>query len=99
MSVIQVVNAGKIVTTGVASANTTLPTNADNTTRYVRLVATAGCYIRFGDGATTVSSANGLLLAPNFPEVFATGGLKNIAYIDGPGASVTLNMTPVEQAL
>lgn len=87
----------KTVTTGVASANTTLPTHADGTpAKLVRITVSGGCYVAFGDSGVTAASATGMLLTAGASEVFVTIGRTHIAHIDGPGASVTVNLTPID---
>lgn len=98
MKLIHITQNGKSVTSGVATANTTLPTQADGLVRMVRVSTSGRCYIKFGVAGVTVSSADGILMVPGEVETFAVPGMTHVAYIDGPDASVNVNLAPVESA-
>lgn len=86
---------GKSATSGAASANTTLPVEADGLTRLCRVTVSGRCYIKFGVAGVTVAASDGILMVPQQSEVFAVTGVTHIAYIDGPDAGVVINLVPV----
>lgn len=96
--IVQITQNGKTVSTGASSANTTLPLLPAGDCRYVRVAVSARCYIKFGVSGVTVSASDGILMVPGTPEVFAVVGQTHVAYIDGPDATVSVNLAPVDSA-
>lgn len=95
-SSITVTKRGVTLATGAASASIPIPTNsAGEVPQYVRLSATAGCYVGVSNGAGT-AAAGDLLVQPgdSIPRL-RTRGLTHINAIQVSAAGV-LQISPLE---
>lgn len=98
---ITVVNAGTTITTGAASANAAVPNAGDGTpARYVRVSATAACYVRLGKDNTVTASNTGILVQPADAVILMvpvqSSGTPYIAAIQESAAG-KCNVVPLEQ--
>lgn len=86
---------GKTVTTGAATASTTLPIDsAGNNPRYIRVSATTESYINLGNSSVTATT-NNVLIQPADCLIMAVSGTTYIAYIQGT-TSGKLNVLALE---
>lgn len=86
---------GKTVTTGAASANTSLPVDsAGNNPRYIRVAATVESYINLGASGVTATT-NNVLIQPADSLIMAVSGAGFIAYIQGTSTG-KINVTALE---
>lgn len=93
---ITVTAVGTTITTGAASASATIPTDsAGNIPRYVRVSATAACYVKIGVSAAT-ATANDILVQPADAVILAVpSGITKIAAIQDTAAG-KCNVVPLE---
>lgn len=93
---ITVTAVGSTITTGAASASATIPTDsAGNIPRYVRVSATAACYVKIGVSAAT-ATANDILVQPADAVILAIpSGITKIAAIQDTAAG-KCNVVPLE---
>lgn len=96
VNALSILKTGIAITTGVASAGATIPTTSNNTQPYyVRLVATAACYVKVGKGAQT-AVAGDLMIQPDAPTVICIGpNIDNIAVLQVAAAGI-LQVSPLE---
>ena len=96
INALSVIKTGIAVTTGIASVNTAIPTNSASTLPYyIRLTATAACYVKVGVGAQT-AVAGDLLIQPDAPTILCTGpSIDNIAVLQVTAAGI-LQVSPLE---
>jgi hypothetical protein len=94
---ITIMAQGTTVTTGAASANTTIPSAADgNKPRYIRVAATTESYIKLGV-AGVAATTNDIMVQPADAVILhVPNNVTNIAYIQGTAAG-KVNITPLEQ--
>lgn len=94
-SALSVGAVGSSVTTGAGSANTPIPNDASgNRARFVRLLATTGCYVKLTKGAGTCTT-NDVQLASGWPDIFDCHGFDTINYLQ-LSAATNLNIIPLE---
>ncbi len=94
---LQIVKTGITITTGAASANAAIPTDSANTNpKYIRLSATAGCYVKVGPSGVT-AAAGDILIMPGDALVIGTCGQTFVAAIQQTAAGV-LQVSPVENS-
>ena len=92
---VSIVAVGKTVTTGAATASTTLPIDsAGNNPRYIRVAATVESYINLGGSAITATT-NNVLIQPADSLIMAVNGATYIAYIQGTSTG-KVNITALE---
>jgi hypothetical protein len=95
---ISVVVTGVQVATGAASAGGTLPVVSGSTggvPRYIRVAATAACYMRIGAGAQT-AVAGDLMVQPGDAVILEVSqGITNYAAIQVAAAGV-IQISPLE---
>lgn len=89
---------GTSVSTGAASANTTLPNNSNGSApRFARFACTVACHVKIGASGLTATS-NDLMIVPGSPTILAIpNGVTHFAYIQN-GSAGTLNVAPLENA-
>ncbi|KPF66117.1 hypothetical protein IP84_17030 [beta proteobacterium AAP99] len=96
MSAFHITTDGVSVVTGAASASVAIPsTSAGTPPKFVRVAASAECYVRPGIGAGTTATSNSILVQPADSVVLAVFGLTHIGYIQGQAAA-RLNIVPIE---
>lgn len=95
---ITVTAAGTTITTGAASASVTIPNNsAGEVPRYVRVAATAACYVKLGVSSAT-ATANDILVQPADSVVLQIpSGITKIAAIQDTTAG-KCNVVPLENS-
>ena len=94
---IHVAVTGASITTGAASAGTTIPNNAaGEKPRYIRVAATAAACVRIGIGAQT-AVATDLMIQPGDAVVMAVSGATHIAAIQVAAAGV-VQVSPMENS-
>lgn len=89
---------GKQVTSGAASANTTLPNDSSgNKARYVALTCPSGAvYVRLGADNTVAATANDMVVSASQPPlILACQQFDYIAYLQ-VNTGDKLNIVPVE---
>ena len=92
---ISVVKTGTTIATGAASANVAIPTDsADTVPKYVRVAATAACYVKVGPTGVT-AAAGDVVVQPGDAVVLKTHGLGYIAAIQVSAAGV-MQVSPLE---
>lgn len=93
---ITVTAVGSTITTGAASTSITIPNDsAGNVPRYVRVSATAACYVKLGVSAAT-ATANDILVQPADAVVLhIPSGITKIAAIQDSVAG-KCNVVPLE---
>ena len=85
---IAILSTGAIITTGAASANVAMPVNsAGQTPKWVRLAATAACYVNLGAAGNT-AAAGDILVQPADSIVLRAAGVASIAAIQVTAAGV-----------
>jgi hypothetical protein len=92
-----VATTGANITTGASSASVAIPNNSIGARpRYVRLAATAACYVRLGTASVT-AAAGDMLVQPGDCEclVLNTAGFTHVAAIQVSAAGI-LNITPLD---
>lgn len=94
---ITILAVGKTVTTGAASANTTLPLAADgNYPRYIRVAATTESYIKLGIAGVAATS-NDIMVQPADAVILQVpNNVTSIGYIQGTSTG-KVNITALEQ--
>lgn len=93
---ITIVATGTTLTTGVASASATIPSaSSTETPRYIRVSATAACYVKLGTTAAT-ATANDILVQPADAVILhVPQGYTKIAAIQDTAAG-KCNIVPLE---
>ena len=93
---IDIVAVGTSITTGVGSASATIPNDsAGNVPRYVRVSATAACYVKLGVSSAT-ATANDILVQPADAIILhIPSGYTKIAAIQDSAAG-KCNVVPLE---
>lgn len=95
MEALQIFQTGTTQTTSASSARVALPTCANSVkAKYVRVSASAECYVRLGD-SSVVATGNDILVQPADAVILATSGATHIAYIQGQSPA-RVNITPIE---
>lgn len=95
-SSITAIATGTSITTGAASASATIPVcQSGETPRYIRVSATAACYIKLGTGAATATSSDILIHPAECIILHVPGGYTKIAAIQDAAAG-KCNVTPLE---
>lgn len=86
---------GLSVTTSGSSQSLTIPNDASgNRARFVRVLATTGCFVKFTKGAGTCTNAD-IQLASGWPEIIDCKAYDTISYLQ-LSAATNLNVTPLE---
>jgi hypothetical protein len=95
---LQIVKTGVNITTAGTSANSPIPTDSANTIpKYVRLSATAACYVKIGVGSGTAAVAGDMLINPADGVVVGTCGGNYIAALQVTTGGI-LQVSPVENS-
>jgi len=97
MSSFQIFNTGATITTGAASANVVIPktsANASDLPKYVRVAATAACYVKIGD-ASVAAAAGDVLVQPGDAITLCVGRNPRIAAIQVTAAGIC-QISPLE---
>jgi hypothetical protein len=95
----QVAATGAQIATGAASANVNVPLDSAGTKpKYVRLAATAACYVRIGDGAQTAVNTD-MLIQPGDSAILKCpqGTTPNVGALQVAAAGI-LVITPLENS-
>lgn len=91
-------NTGINITTGAVSAGAALPVDGSNAvSRYVRVAASAACYVRLGQGSIPTAVSTDLLVQPGDAVILAVQGKTHIAAIQVAAAGVC-QVSPLENA-
>jgi len=95
---IQVFKTGATITTSGTSASVAIPSTTGGNTppKYVRLAATAACYVKLGQSGVT-AVAGDLLVQPGDATIVAVAGSTNIAALQVSAAGV-LQISPLEES-
>jgi len=92
---ITVVRTGGTIATSGTSARIALPVDASGVVpKYVRLSATAACYVKLGDSGVT-AAAGDLLIQPADALVVRAIGMTHVAAIQVAAAGV-MQVSPIE---
>ena len=92
---LQIVASGANITTGAASAGTTIPFGSNGAVpKFIRISATVAACVRIGTGVQT-AVATDMLVIPGDSVIMATLGCTHIAAIQQSAAGV-VQVSPVE---
>lgn len=92
---VTIVKTGSIISVTGTSARVAIPTASDgNVPRYIRVAASAACYIKLGDSGVT-AVAGDALVQPADALILSTNGLSHIAAIQ-VAAGGTAQISPLE---
>ena len=97
MHSVQIFSPGANITTGAASARVAIPVtsaNASDAPKYVRVSATAACYVRLGTVAIT-AAAGDTLIQPGDALIMCVGKQTHIAAIQVTAAGIC-QIAPLE---
>ena len=92
---VSIVKTGSIISFGAASASVAIPTeSAGGAPKYIRVVATAPCYVKIGNSGVT-AAAGDVLVQPADAVVMKTLRQTHIAAIQVSGAGI-VQISPME---
>ena len=96
VNAMSIIKTGIAVTTGIASVNTAIPTTSSGVLPYyIRVAATAACYVKIGKGVQT-AVAGDLMIQPDAQTILSIGpNIDNIAVLQVAVAGV-LQVSPLE---
>ncbi len=91
-----ITNTGSIISFNATSAVVGIPNGGGaQVPKYIRLVATAPCYVKLGTSAGTTAAAGDMMIQPADSMVVRSIGLTHVAAVQVSGPGV-LQISPIE---
>lgn len=91
-----IVATGSVINFNAASANVAIPNNSSGQPpNYIRLIATAACYVKLGTTNGVVATAGDLMIQPADALIVRSIGLSYVAAIQQSAGGV-LQISPLE---
>ncbi len=95
-SAITVIAVGTTITTGASSASATIPVcQSGESPRYIRVSATANCYVKLGTAAATATANDILVTSGDAVILHVPGGYTKVAAIQDAAAG-KCSIVPLE---